>query len=426
MINWNILLFTVVLIPSMAYSKVQVLDKVVAIVNNSIVLDSDVNRIMQSVQSQAKQFGQSLPDEKEVRFHIINKLITDNIFLQKAEQVGLRVSDSQLDQVIINIAKQNKMSIDQLYKNVADQGLDYFHYREQIRHDMTVLEFRNRELRHRIRILPQEVDSLADQIHLQRRSSVEFNLSSALFPLSGNPTNKQLYDQKNIANEFARKVKDGFDFRRVKIPHVLDEEVIPTREMGWRGVQELPFSFIPELLNAHIDSVIGPIQSRIGWHVLKVNDIRGDIKKNLVTELHAMHIMLKNSPDMSSQQAKQKIFRASEDIKSGKSLHQVSQELYRDVRAVYKGGDLGWVSIGMFDPQFHATLRKMKKGQISNPVHSMFGWHIMYIIGTRTVDQTNDMYKNEAYHLLLNRKFSVALEQWIADERAAAYIQVLP
>ncbi|VFP83366.1 peptidylprolyl isomerase SurA [Candidatus Erwinia haradaeae] len=426
MINWKILLFAVVLIPSMACSQEQVLDKVAAVVNNSIVLDSDVNRIMKSIQNQAQQLNQSLPDEKELRFKIIDKLVIDTLFVQKTEQLGLRVNDFQLEQVIQKIAKQHQISVDQLYKAVADQGLNYSDYREQIRHDVLLMLLRNREILRGITMFPEEVDGLAEQLKLQRRSNLELNLSSAMFPLPADLTFEKLNEQKNIANQFIQKVKEGFNFHQVKIPYFSGCRVIPTKEMGWRGVQELPFLFISDLLQSHKGSLIGPIQSSIGWHVLQVNDMRGDRQKHLVTELNARHIILKSSSDLSAQRAKEKIFWASKAIKSGTSFNHVSQLLFKDVGAAYQGGDLGWMSLYRFDPEFYVALQKLKKGQISTPVHSSLGWHIMYIIDTHIVDRTDEFYKNEAYHLLLNRKFSVALEEWIEDERAAAYIQILP
>ncbi|VFP80246.1 peptidylprolyl isomerase SurA [Candidatus Erwinia haradaeae] len=425
MINWKILIFSLAFIPSLTYSKEQVLDRVVAIVNNSVILDSDINMVIQSIKSEAIKVSQQVPDEKELRYKIREKLIIDKILLQKAEQFGLRINDLQLEQVIANIAKKNKISINQFYQYLSEHGLNYLDYHEQLRHDMMIFALRNQEVSRRIHIIPQEVESLASQIDLQRRSGVEFNLSSALFPLPDHPTDQQFKDQKNLADEFIKKVRNGSDFYQVRMPHIKNWQGIKIGEMGWRGVKDLPNLFIRDLMRSHQNTLIGPIKSSIGFHVLKVNHIRGDNQKILDTELHAIHILLKPSSDLSEEQAKKKIFEVSQEIHSGKLFKNVSEELSRDTVFSYDGNDLGWLSVGIFDPEFEFALKKLKKGQISNPVHSVLGWHIMYIIDTRVVDKTHELQKDEAYNFLWHQKFVIALEDWIKEERTAAYIKIL-
>jgi peptidyl-prolyl cis-trans isomerase SurA len=424
--NWRMLILGAALTASTAFAAPQVVDKVAAIVNNGVVLESDVDGMMQSVKGQAQQAGQQLPDDKTLRHQIVERLVMDNILLQMAKQAGIQITDAQLDQAIANIAAQNKMSVDQLRSRLAYDGMNYATYREQIRKEMTSSEIRNNEVRRRVSILPQEVDQLATQMASQNDAGTELNLSHILLPLPENPTQQQVDDQESLAKQLVSEAKSGSDFGKLAITYSADPQALKGGNMGWGRIQELPSLFAQALVTAKKGDIIGPIRSGVGFHILKVNDMRGDNQSISVTEVHARHILLKPSPIMTDDQARQKLQEVAAEIKSGKlTFADAAKQLSQDPGSANQGGDLGWSSPEVFDPAFRDALLRLQKGQMSGPVHSSFGWHLIQLIDTRKVDKTDAAKKERAYRLLFNRKFSEEAQTWMQEQRAAAYVKIL-
>ncbi|EJM4288798.1 peptidylprolyl isomerase SurA [Salmonella enterica subsp. enterica serovar Typhimurium] len=424
--NWKTLLLGIAMIANTSFAAPQVVDKVAAVVNNGVVLESDVDGLMQSVKLNAGQAGQQLPDDATLRHQILERLIMDQIILQMGQKMGVKITDEQLDQAIANIAKQNNMTMDQMRSRLAYDGLNYSTYRNQIRKEMIISEVRNNEVRRRITVLPQEVDALAKQIGTQNDASTELNLSHILIALPENPTSEQVNDAQRQAESIVEEARNGADFRKLAITYSADQQALKGGQMGWGRIQELPGIFAQALSTAKKGDIVGPIRSGVGFHILKVNDLRGQSQSISVTEVHARHILLKPSPIMNDQQARLKLEEIAADIKSGKTTFAAAAKEYsQDPGSANQGGDLGWATPDIFDPAFRDALTKLHKGQISAPVHSSFGWHLIELLDTRKVDKTDAAQKDRAYRMLMNRKFSEEAATWMQEQRASAYVKIL-
>ncbi|EAY8963981.1 peptidylprolyl isomerase SurA [Salmonella enterica] len=424
--NWKTLLLGIAMIANTSFAAPQVVDKVAAVVNNGVVLESDVDGLMQSVKLNAGQAGQQLPDDATLRHQILERLIMDQIILQMGQKMGVKITDEQLDQAIANIAKQNNMTMDQMRSRLAYDGLNYSTYRNQIRKEMIISEVRNNEVRRRITVLPQEVDALAKQIGTQNDASTELNLSHILIALPENPTSEQVNDAQRQAESIVEEARNGADFGKLAITYSADQQALKGGQMGWGRIQELPGIFAQALSTAKKGDIVGPIRSGVGFHILKVNDLRGQSQSISVTEVHARHILLKPSPIMNDQQARLKLEEIAADIKSGKTTFAAAAKEYsQDPGSANQGGDLGWATPDIFDPAFRDALTKLHKGQISAPVHSSFGWHLIELLDTRKVDKTDAAQKDRAYHMLMNRKFSEEAATWMQEQRASAYVKIL-
>ncbi|EBM6724393.1 peptidylprolyl isomerase SurA [Salmonella enterica] len=424
--NWKTLLLGIAMIANTSFAAPQVVDKVAAVVNNGVVLESDVDGLMQSVKLNAGQAGQQLPDDATLRHQILERLIMDQIILQMGQKMGVKITDEQLDQAIANIAKQNNMTMDQMRSRLAYDGLNYSTYRNQIRKEMIISEVRNNEVRRRITVLPQEVDALAKQIGTQNDASTELNLSHILIALPENPTSEQVNDAQRQAESIVEEARNGADFGKLAITYSADQQALKGGQMGWGRIQELPGIFAQALSTAKKGDIVGPIRSGVGFHILKVNDLRGQSQSISVTEVHARHILLKPSPIMNDQQARLKLEEIAADIKSGKTtIAAAAKEYSQDPGSANQGGDLGWATPDIFDPAFRDALTKLHKGQISAPVHSSFGWHLIELLDTRKVDKTDAAQKDRAYRMLMNRKFSEEAATWMQEQRASAYVKIL-
>ncbi len=412
--NWKTLLLGIAMIANTSFAAPQVVDKVAAVVNNGVVLESDVDGLMQSVKLNAAQARQQLPDDATLRHQIMERLIMDQIILQMGQKMGVKISDEQLDQAIANIAKQNNMTLDQMRSRLAYDGLNYNTYRNQIRKEMIISEVRNNEVRRRITILPQEVEC------------TELNLSHILIPLPENPTSDQVNEAESQARAIVDQARNGADFGKLAIAHSADQQALNGGQMGWGRIQELPGIFAQALSTAKKGDIVGPIRSGVGFHILKVNDLRGESKNISVTEVHARHILLKPSPIMTDEQARVKLEQIAADIKSGKTTFAAAaKEFSQDPGSANQGGDLGWATPDIFDPAFRDALTRLNKGQMSAPVHSSFGWHLIELLDTRNVDKTDAAQKDRAYRMLMNRKFSEEAASWMQEQRASAYVKIL-
>ncbi|NPE51128.1 peptidylprolyl isomerase SurA [Dickeya dadantii] len=424
--NWRALVLGLALSANMAFAAPQEVNKIAAVVDNSVVLESDINSLLQSVKLNAQEAGQQLPDDATLRHQILERLIMDNIVLQMAQKMGVQVTDEQLDRSIANIAAQNRMSVDQLRSRLAAEGVSFDTYRGQIRKDMIIAEVRNSEVRRRVTVLPQEVDSLAQQIASQGASGPEVNLSQILIPLPENPTQDQVDKAENLANRLVKEASQGADFGKLAITYSADPQALKGGQMGWGRPQELPSLFAERLTNPQKGQVIGPIRSGVGFHILRVNDTRGGDQSVSVTEVHARHILLRTSVVMNDAQARARLEDIASQIKSGKlSFANAAKQLSQDPGTANQGGDLGWSSPDMYDPSFRDALTQLKKGEISAPVHSSFGWHLIQLLDTRQVDKTDAAQKDRAYRMLFNRKFAEEAQTWMQEKRAAAYVKIL-
>ena len=424
--NWRTLILGLVVCANAAFAAPQEVDKVAAVVDNGVVLESDVNGLLQSVKLNAQQAGQQLPDDKTLRHQIIERLIMDNIQLQMAKKMGITVSDADLDKAIANIAAQNKMSVDQLRSRLSYEGLNYNTYRSQIRKEMLISEVRNNEVRRRVTILPQEVDALAKQVGAQNGSDTEMNISHILIPLPENPTSDEVAAAQEQANSIVEQARNGANFGKLAITYSADQQALKGGQMGWGRIQELPGIFAQALSTAKKGDIVGPIRSGVGFHILKVNDLRGGTQNISVTEVHARHILLKPSPIMNDAQAQAKLEQIAAEIKSGKiTFAQAAKTYSEDPGSANQGGDLGWATPDIFDPAFRDALMRLNKGQTSGPVHSSFGWHLIELLDSRQVDRTDAAQKDRAYRMLMNRKFSEEAATWMQEQRASAYVKIL-
>lgn len=424
--NWRMLILGVAITANTAFAAPQVVDKVAAVVNNGVVLESDVDNMMRIVKSQAQQANQQLPDDKTLRHQILERQVMDAIILQMGERAGVQINDQQLDQAIQNIAAQNRMSLDQLRSRLAYDGMNYNDYRAQIRKEMLISEVRNNEVRRRVTILPQEVDTLATQVGSQNTQGTELNISQILLPLSENPTQQQVDDQETLARQLVAQLKGGADFGKLAVTYSADPQALKGGNMGWGKIEELPTLFSQALSTAKKGDIVGPIRSGVGFHILKVNDLRGESKSISVTEVHARHILLKPSPILTDAQAQAKIEQIAADIKSGKTTFAAAAKQFSDdPGSANQGGDLGWASPEIYDPAFRDALLKLQKGQVSQPVHSSFGWHLIQLLDTRQVDKTDAAQKERAYRMLFNRKFAEEAQTWMQEQRASAYVKIL-
>ncbi|GKX50219.1 chaperone SurA [Budvicia aquatica] len=404
----------------------QFVDSVAAVVNNGVVLESDVNNLMSSVKSNAKRAGQQLPDDATLRTQITERLIMDSIITQLGANLGIKIDDAKLDSGIADIARQNRMTPAQLRSRLAAEGMNYNSYREQIRKEMLLAEVRNNEVRRRVSVLPQEVDAMASQIANQIGSGAELNLSHIMIPLPENASQQQVEKAQALAQSLVEQINAGADFGKLAVTYSADPQALRGGQMGWGKMEELPSIFASQLQSSKKGSIVGPIRSGVGFHILKINDIRGEQKAISVMEVNARHILLRPSVVMTDAQAEAKLASIAADIRSGKAdFKDMARQYSEDPGSAQQGGNLGWASPESYDPAFREALMRLQKNELSAPVRSSFGWHLIQLMDTRQVDKTDVAQKDRAYRMLFNRKFAEEVQSWMQEQRASAYVKII-
>ncbi|WP_392567054.1 peptidylprolyl isomerase SurA [Utexia brackfieldae] len=403
----------------------KIVDRVAAVVNNDVVLESSVNDMIKTVKS--GNSAENLPDNATLRQQILDRLINDTLILQQANKAQVSITDSDVDNAINDIAKQNRISLQELKSHLARAGINFARYRNRIRSEMAIEDIRMNEVRRRIAISPSEVDALAKVIAEKPNENIDVNISHILISIPDSPTKQQLADAQNKANTVIQKLRAGESFSRLAATYSNDDQAFSGGSLGWKKINELPSLFEEPLIRAQKGDIVGPIRSGVGFHILKVNDTRAQVKKSLtVTEVNARHILLKTNLIFDDQQAQEKLNRIRDDILSNKTTFDAAAKAYsEDPGSKDKGGELGWSMPDRYDESFKRALLSLKKGEISVPIKSAFGWHIIQLLDTRQSDKTDLAQKDQAYRMIFNRKFGEEAQVWVQELRADAYINII-
>jgi peptidyl-prolyl cis-trans isomerase SurA len=403
----------------------ELLDSVSVIVDQGVVLESQIAELITVVKRNAVLNNQTLPADRVLRTQSIEKLIVDNIQLQMAERMGIQVSDPQLEQTIANIAKDENMTVAQFREKVAQEGVTYNTYREDIRKELILGEVRRSNVRRRVYITEQEVDNLVTLIDEQGDQQAEYNLGHILIEFSAEPTDEDIEQAKTRADKVIELLNKGSDFAKIATASSGGSRALEGGDMGWMNINSMPTLFAEAVQKTSKDDLIGPIRSGAGFHILKVKDVRG-IEKVEVAEVSSRHILIKPSVILSDAKAEKMLIEFREQILAGEADFAVlAKEHSADPGSALKGGELGWADPNVYVPEFRDTLAKLEIDEISTPVRSQHGWHLMQLIGKRVGDATQKRKEDKAYQLLFQRKFAEESDVWLREIRAGAYIEVL-
>ncbi|MEO9946991.1 peptidylprolyl isomerase SurA [Paraglaciecola sp.] len=408
-----------------SYAAPESLDKVSVIVDQSVVLESEVKELIAVVKRNAAVNNQTLPSDRAIRTQAIEKLIVDNLQMQLAERMGIQISDPQLEQTIGNIAQGENMTVAQFRNKIAQEGVTYDTYREEIRKEIILGEVRRANVRRRVYITDQEVDNLVKLIDEQGSQQAEYHLGHILIEFPPEPTDEDITAAKNRANNVLELLNNGSDFARIATASSGGALALEGGDLGWMNINSMPTLFAEAVQNKSKDTLVGPIRSGAGFHILKVKDLRG-IEKVEISEVNARHILISPSVILSDDKAKQMLQEFREQILAGEAdFGELAKEHSADPGSALKGGELGWSDPSVYVPEFQETLGKLEIDEISQPVRSQFGWHLMQLLGKRVGDITEQRKEEKAYQLLFQRKFAEEADTWLREIRAGAYVEVL-
>lgn len=416
----NLMLFT----PLSANAAPKVVEQVAAVVNNNVILESDVSDMLKTIK--ASSDPSSLPNDKILRQQIIDRLIIEKLILQRAAIAKITISEDQVTAAIENIADENGMTIDELRSRLSTMGMSYSTYRDRIHNDMLIEQARLHEVRNRIQISDREVENLSKTMVSQPTKNIDVKISHILIAIPETASKQQIDNATNKAIDIINRAKKGENFAKLAASFSNDDLALKGGAMGWKKINELPTIFEERLIRAPKGSVLGPIRSGVGLHILKVDDTRAEAPQKItLQEVNARHILIKTNVLVTDQVAKQKLTDLRKAIISGATTFAAAAKANsEDTGSKDSGGNLGWNRPEIYDNGFRIGLSKLKKGEISQPIKSSYGWHLIQLIDTRQTDGTNLAKKDQAYRLIFNRKFAEEAQVWVQELKGDAYIKI--
>ncbi len=398
------------------------LDRIIAVVDNDVITQSELDeRIIQITQKLQKQ-GTPLPPKEVLEKQILERLITDRLQLLQAAQTGVRVDDSQLDKTIERIAEQNKLGAEEFRAALEAEGISYKKFREDIRKEILLARLREREVDNRVTVSEGEIDNLLTTKSSRQENVDEYNLGHILVRVPEQASPEELQKLRVKAEEAQKKLVEGADFGQIAAGYSDAPNAMEGGKLGWKKPTDLPEIFQDGLKSLKSGEVSAILRSSNGYHILKMFERRGSNTPLMVMQTQARHILIKQSEVLSETEAKHRMDDIKERLDNGGSFVELARQYSEDGTAS-KGGDLGWVNPGDTVPEFEKVMNELKPGQVSEPLKSRFGWHIIQVLERREQDMSKESARFKARQEIKARKAEESFQDWIRELRDRAYVE---
>lgn len=403
--------------------EVQQLDRVVAVVDREVITYRELQNRIEIVLGQLEKQNVSRPPQEVLEKQVLERLISDRLQTQLAAQTGLRVDDNQLDKTMERIAEQNKMNVFEFRQALERDGISFRKFREDMRNEIILARLREREVDNRVNVTEAEIDNyLTTQSSRQQAGQDEYEISHILIRTPEDSASEDLQKLKAKAEKALQLLKDGTDFAQVSASYSDAPNALEGGMLGWKNAGQVPTLFGDALKTMQPGEVSPIIRSPNGFHILKLTNRRGGSSPLLVQQTHARHILLKSSEVLSEGDAKRKLGDLKERLENGGNFEELARQYSEDGTAS-KGGDLGWVNPGDTVPEFEKAMNELKPGQISEPIKSPFGWHLIEVVERRSQDMSREAARMKARQEIKARKAEEAYQDWLRELRDRAYVE---
>lgn len=414
---------TVACQPNVQAEEVVKLDRIVAIVDQTVVTEQELESRITTVTAQLKKQGTELPPENILRKQILERLITDTLQIQYAAQTGLKVDDNQLDKTIERIAEQNQMTLTEFSEALAKDGVSMRKFRSDIRNEITIARLREREVDGRVNVTESEIDNFLTSQAANTENQDEFEISHILIRTPEEGATEDVQKAKAKVDSALKELNTGKSFAEVSASFSDAPNALEGGKLGWKSGAQIPALFLDALKTMQVGDISQPLRSPNGFHVLKLTNKRGGNFPLVIQQTHSRHILIKLSEIMSEKEGKQKMDNIKERLDNGEKFEALARQYSEDSTAS-NGGDLGWINPGDTVPQFEKAMNELKDNQISQPVRTQFGWHVIQVIERRSQDMSKEAARLKARQEIRAKKADEAYQDWIRELRDRAYVEL--
>lgn len=398
------------------------LDRIVAVVDQTVITEHELESRIATVTAQFKKQGTDIPEEAALRKQILERLISDTLQIQYAAQTGVKIDDSQLDRTVERIAEQNNLTLTEFSEALAKDGVTMAKFRADIRNEITIARLRDREVDGRVTVSESEVDNYLTSQASANDNQDEFEISHILIRTPEEGATAEIQKAKAKVDKAMNQLKTGASFAKVSASLSDAPNALEGGNIGWKSGAQMPALFLNTLKAMQVGEISAPLRSPNGFHILKLTNKRGGNSPLVVQQTHARHILIKLSEVMSDKDGKLKIDQIKERLNNGEKFEALARQFSDDTSAS-NGGDLGWVNPGDTVPPFEKAMNELKDGQISAPVRSQFGWHILQVLERRSQDMSKESARLKARQEIRARKADEAYQDWIRELRDRAYVE---
>jgi peptidyl-prolyl cis-trans isomerase SurA len=401
----------------------ELLDRVVAIVNDGVVLNSDLDAQVDAVSDRLRQQKLELPPQNVLRQQVLERLVLQEIQLQRANHAGVKVSDEMLNAALQDVAKRNGLTLTQLPEALAKQGGDYAEYREEIRKEMMLQMLRQRDVLQHISVTPREIDQFLDRQAKAPSERNEYNVSHILIAVGQEATAGQQDMAAKRAQEVYQRAKSGEDFAKLAVAYSNSQTALEGGALGWRKGSELPTFLSDIIARLKPGEVSEPLRTPTGYHIIRLNEVRGGTASAVEDQVHVRHILMKTNELADDATVRTKLAVLRERVLKGEDFAAIAQVTSQDPGSAAEGGDLGWSGPGTFAPEFEQVIATLKDGEISEPFRTQYGWHIAQMLGHRRFDNTDEIKRRQAMEAIRASKADEETELWLRRMRDEAYVE---
>ncbi len=407
--------------PAQPPAPVQLVGRIVAVVNNEVITQFELNDRMRIVMQQLQKRGTPLPPQEVLEKQMLERIITDRVQLQFAKETGIRVDDLQLDKTLQRIAQENNMTVEAFRGALEKDGVSFAKFREEIRDEIILGRLREREVENRITVSDGEVENFLSTRAAQTGGEDEFNLAHILVRVPEQASPEQIQGKRAHAEKALAELKK-LGFAQVAASYSDAPDALQGGVLGWRAASRLPALFLETVNGLKPGESSAVLRSPNGFHILKLLDKRSNGGALIVQKTHARHILIKTSEIASEIDAKNRMLQLKERLDNGANFAELAR-LHSEDGSASKGGDLGWLSPGETVPEFERAMDALKPGETSVPVKSPFGWHLIQVLERRSEDVSKERRTLMARQEIRARKADEAYENWLRQLRDQAFVE---
>lgn len=399
----------------------ETIDRIIAVVNDGVVLSSEMERSMKLAEAQLRERNIGTPPPGVLETQVLERLIITRLQTQRAQDAGIRIDDRELNEVLTAVAAQNKLSLPQFIELVKKDGIDYASIREQIRDEVLTQRVRQKEVGSRVMVTDQDVDlALANA---STDDNIEYRLSHILVSVPDGATAEAREAARAKAATLLKRARDGEDFAQLAIANSDGQQALSGGDLDWRKASNLPTAFAIAAPKLKVGEVADVIESGSGFNIVKLTDLRDSGEKAMVSETKSQHILLMNNQLRDEAATQAQIREIRDRLDKGEDFAALAKKYSDDPGSKNSGGDLSWQPPGVFAPEFQAALDALEPGQTSQPFRTQFGWHIARVLDRRTRDATIEARRGRARQAIQARKEAEEYEAWIRRLREEAYVE---
>ncbi len=406
-----------------AAARIAVVDRIVAVVNKEVITQYELAERMNRVLKELQRRGTSPPERGEIERQVLERLVAEKVQLQFARETGLRVDDLELDRTVNRVAERNKLSLTEFRNTLERDAIRFDAFREELRNEILITRLREREVTSKITVSEGEIENFLLEQSERKDAATEYSIAHILVRVPEQASPEQLEARRARAEEALKRLKDGADFARLAAAYSDAPDALQGGVMGWRSQERLPELFVEALAKLKAGDVSNVLRSPAGFHVLRLVDLRGAGAPLMVEQAHVRHILVRTNELVSEDEAKRKLSNLRERIVNGVNFAELAR-LNSDDSSASRGGDLGWVYPGDTVPEFERAFMDMKPMEVSQPVKTPFGWHLIQVLERRTADMSSERRRIEARKALLDRKGDEAYQEWLRQLRDRAYVEL--